>query len=549
MLRSIRTIRNIPRLKDISFILLKHGFYQLASQLGAPFRFRVQGILRLPRGDQPTRQVERLRLAFQELGPLFIKLGQLIANRPDLFPPAMVLEFAKLEDRVAAVSFPEIRKAIQRELGADPSQYFAHIDEEPLASASMAQIHRARLLDGTEVVLKVQKPGIEYTVERDMEILALVAEALAGTEDFQTLDPVGLVAEMRRSMERELNFTFERNALERVRKNFDGDPVLTVPRTYSRLSGKRLLVMDYLDGTSIRKCELPQEERKRLARECARVFFQMVFRDGYFHADPHAGNILVLPNGRLGWVDFGSMGLFTNEMRGRLVRILRALLQRDYNKLARQLLKSGRPLGETALFDFSQDLAVRLDPYFGLTLREINVGDLFNTVMELARDHRITMPPGLILMTRALILMEGLTHKLDPDLDTMQELEPLARRYVRDRFRPDNLMEEAGDRLSEFVATLWEYPHYLSEILRKLSQGRLTVETHVQGLEGLNERLEQSSNRISQAVIFASLLVSSSMVMSLERGPTLFDLPLFGVLGYTAAGVMGAWVLFRIVRG
>lgn len=548
VLRSIRTIRNIPRLKDISFILLKHGFYQVASLLGAPLRFRVRSFLRLPSAALPLTQVQRLRLAFQELGPTFIKLGQLIASRPDLFPGAMVTEFAKLEDRVSAVPFTSIEEILTKELGGKLTDWFRSIEPAPLATASMAQVHRATLLDGTEVVVKVQKPDVEYVVERDMEILALVAEALAKSEELETFDPQGLVAEVARSLERELNFNFERNALDRVRVNFADDPVMVVPKTYRRLCTPRVLVMDYLGGVSIRKHDPPPEESQRLARECIRILFEMIFRDGYFHGDPHPGNILALPDGRLGWIDFGSMGLFTGEMRNQLVRLLKAILEQDYNQVARRVLKFGKPLGEISHFDFSQDIATRLDPYFGLALGEINLGDLFDTVMELARDHRISITPGLVLMTRCLVLMEGLAHQLDPDLDTMDVLAPLATRYMRERARPDRVVGDVVDHLSDLASTLWEYPQYTSEILRKLSQGQMNVETHVEGVEGLNARLEHSSNTVSQAVIFASLLISSSMVMDLEVGPTVYDLPLLGVLGYAAAGMMGLWTLLRTLK-
>lgn len=548
MLRSIRTIRNIPRLKDISFILLKHGFYQVGSQLGAPFRLRLRGMFRLPSANAPLTQAARLRLAFQELGPTFIKLGQLIASRPDLFPSVLVQEFTKLEDRVNPIPFADVQAILDRELGTEATARFRRIDPVPLASASMAQVHRATLIDGTEVVLKVQKPDLEKIVERDMEILSLVAEGLAGAEELQAFDPRGIVAEAKRALQRELNFNFERNALERVRANFENDPVLRVPRTYGELSTPRLLVMEFLDGISVRKHRAAPEESKRLARECVRILFEMIFRDGYFHGDPHPGNILVLSDGRLGWIDFGSMGLFTQEMRGRLVRLLRALIARDYVRVARQVLKFGRPLGEISFFDFSQDLASRLDPFFGLSLKEIDVGDLFQTVMDLARDHRISIAPGLVLMTRCLVLMEGLAKQLDPDLDTMEVLAPLATRYVRDRMRPDRVAEEAVDKVAELASTFWEYPQHLAEILRQLSQGRLNMHTEVAGVEGLNARLEHSSNTVSHAVIFASILISSSMVMSLDVGPSVGGAPLIAVVGYVVAGLMGLWTLLRILK-
>ncbi|MEM7167578.1 MAG: AarF/UbiB family protein [Planctomycetota bacterium] len=548
MLRSIRTLRSIPRVKDITLILLKHGVYQVASHLGAPFRMRVRGILRSPFGH-PVRQAERLRLAFQELGPTFIKLGQLIANRPDLFPPAMVQEFAKLENRVDSIPFPDIKAAIERELGVPITEHFSDVDEKPLASASIAQVHRATLKDGTKVVLKVQKPGIDRIIDRDMEILALVANALSKVEDFGLFDPEGLVAEVHRSLERELRFTFERNAIDRVRKNFEKDEVMVVPRTFPRLSSDRLLVLECLDGTAIRNYKPPsQEEATRHAREVTRILFLMIFRDGYFHGDPHASNILVLNDGRLGWLDFGSMGLFTSEMRHTLMKMLRALLDRDYERLARQVLHFGRNSGDASRFEFTQDLANRLDPYFGLTLQEIDLGALFTTIVDLARDHRVSMSPSLLAMTRCLVLVESLAHQLDPELDTMEAVTPLARQYLLHQMRPDVVVDDVLSKLTDLASQVLEYPNYATEIMRRLAAGQLNIDTHVQGLEGLNERLRESSTTIAQAMVVSALLVASALVMDM-KGPTLWDLNLLGVVGYTIAAVLGLLILLRIVRG
>ena len=312
MLRSFRTIRNIPRLKDIALVLMRHGLVDVATRLGAPLRSRLW----VPWRDSktPLTTAERLRLAFQELGPLFIKLGQLIASRPDLFPQPLVREMEKLQDSVGPVPFSEIRAAIAEELGGDPDKLFREITEEPLAAASIAQVHRAVTLEGESVIVKVQRPGIIPIIERDLEILELVGEALAGVPELKEIDPEGLAGELRRSLERELNFHFERNAMARVRRAFSKDSKVQIPRAFPELSTKRLLVMEYIEGTPLSRAEVGPAEGRELARTCARVLFQMILRDGHFHADPHGGNLLRTPDGRVAWIDFGSMGLFTKDL-------------------------------------------------------------------------------------------------------------------------------------------------------------------------------------------------------------------------------------------
>ncbi|MEE8143516.1 MAG: AarF/UbiB family protein, partial [Planctomycetota bacterium] len=472
----------------------------------------------------------------------------LIANRPDLFPLPMVEEFAHLENRVKPVPFSLLRGVLEEELGSDPGQVFASIEETPIASASVAQIHLATLHDGSEVILKIQKPGIQRVIDSDLEILGLLAEALARSDELRTLDPEGLVAEVRRALDRELNFNFERNAIERIRENFKEDPVLVVPRTYPQLSTRRLLVMQFLHGTSLRHHNPDIEEARRIARQCSRILFEMIFRDGYFHADPHPSNILVLKDGHLGWVDFGSMGLFTKEMRLRLLKLLRALLSRDYSLIARQIVKLGRSHEQIPLFEFSQDLASRLDPFFGLSLKQLDIVALFNTTYDLAREYRITVAPGFVLMTRCLVLMEGLAHRLDPDFNTVEELEPLARSYLMERFRPDQFAGEVVDGLLETLNSLWEYPQHLTEILRKLAEGRVQVDTEVKGLERLSKRIELSANRLVQALIVSSLLVSSSLVVGYDIGPKWGEVPLLGLAGYLFAGLIGLRILISMLK-
>ena len=375
-----------------------------------------------------------------------------------------------------------------------------------------------------------------------MEIFALVAEALAAVTDLESIDPEGLVAEVRRSLERELNFTFERNALERVRASFENDPVLVVPKTYPELSSGRLLVQEYLDGVSVRKF---RQEGCRIARECTRILFEMVFRDGYFHADPHSANILILKDGRVGLIDYGSMGLFTKELRSRLVRLLSNLLRRDYQQVARTVLKLGRPRGEVNVFELSQDLASRLDPYYGLTLREIELASLFSTILNLARDHRISIAPVFILMTRCLVLMEGVTEKLDPHFNTMDEIEPLAKRYLKERFRPENVYSEVEGRVWELANHLWEFPQHAAEVTRQLAQGRFQVDTHLQGLDKLGRRIEGSANAVVHALIVSSLLVASALVLDNDIGPTLWGLPAVALAGFVSAGLIGMRVLVQ----
>jgi ubiquinone biosynthesis protein len=310
--------------------------------------------------------------------------------------------------------------------------------------------------------------------------------------------------------------------------------------------------MEFLQGTPLRHLEpqaLSAEEYRRIARECSRILFQMIFRDGFFHADPHASNILLLPDGRLGWIDFGAVGLFTTEMRNRLVKLLKALIDRDYRTLAYQVLKMGRPRREISIFEFTQDLASRIDPYFGLSLRETDVPSLFANVMDFAREYEIRIAPGFVTMTRCLALMEGLAHRLSPDFDAVLELEPLARRYFQERFRPDRLGARLIDQISETARTVWEYPHLVGEILHRAAEGRLAIDTELKGLERFQRAMEWSTNRLVAALIVSSLLVSSSLIINSDIGPRLGGVSVMGLTGYSIAGLIGLRIVISMLRG
>ncbi len=510
-MKPLQTLRNLPRLKDISLILARHGLGDLASRLGSGVRVRLFG----GRGRPESSFPHRLRLALQDLGPLYIKLGQLISSRPDIFPPHLVKEMERLRDDVDPIPFEEIKEVLENSLGKKITECFRQVEEQPIASASIAQVYRGITLDGHRVAIKVRKPGIEKLNQRDMGLLDQFAEALARQPESGGFDPHGVVRELRHALENEINFNFERNAIDRIRVAFSDSDEIYIPGTYGAVSSREVLVMDWVDGVPIGRADLDEKQRRKVVRMCARSLFTMIFRHGQFHGDPHPSNIILRPDGRLCWIDFGLTGLLTKELRWRLSKMLRALVERDYEELAQQVLHVGYCHGDADTFALTQSIANRLDPYVGLQLSDVDLPALLKNIIDISTEHRIEIAPGFVRMTRSLVLLEGLTEKLDPGFDTTSELEPLLIELMQEQ-GTEGILRRTADQTIDGIETLGELPELLSDALRRATRGRLRVESEIVGMDRLSRRIDGSSRRIVEGVLTSSLLICAVILFVSE---------------------------------
>ncbi|MEE2883797.1 MAG: AarF/UbiB family protein [Planctomycetota bacterium] len=533
-MKPLRTLRNLPRLKDISLILARHGLGDLASRLGSGVRVRLFG----GRARHESSFPQRLRLALQELGPLYIKLGQLIASRPDIFPPHLVSEMERLRDDVDPIPFEQIKQVVESSLGREISDCFRQIEEQPIASASIAQVYRGMTLDGHRVAIKVRKPGIDKLIHRDLGLLDQFAEALARQPESGGFDPHGVVRELRHALDNEINFNFERNAIDRIRTAFAGNDEMCLPGTYGAVSSREVLVMDWIDGIPLGRADLDAEQRRRVVRICARSLFTMIFRHGQFHGDPHPSNIILQPDGRLCWIDFGLTGLLTKELRWRLSKMLKALVERDYEELAQQVLHVGYCHGDADTFALTQSIANRLDPYVGLRLSEVDLPALLKSIIDISTEHRIEIAPGFVRMTRSLVLLEGLTEKLDPGFDTASELEPLLIELMHEQGSAEGILRRAADQTLDGIETLGELPDLISDALRRATRGRIRVESEIVGLDRLSRRIEGSSRRIVEGILAASVLICAVILF-------ISDLPWLALL----CSLMVLFLLSRLVLG
>lgn len=554
-LRIGRGWRHMHRYRQILGILLKYGFGDVVDVARRDLigRFGDKIIPLLGKHvDSSMSRAERLRYAAEELGPTFVKLAQVLSMRPDLVPPDITAELQKLQDEVSSFSYEEARTIISEELKQELETAFSHIDEQPLAAASIAQVHRATLHDGRQVVIKIQRPNIEDVINVDLEILSDLAKVLVRYSlNSVVSDPVAVVEEFNRSIHRELDFLSEGRNIHRFGQMFADDPTVLIPSFYPELSSSRVMVIDFIDG--IKASRLDELERKGLDRTViaergTQLILKQVFQHGFFHADPHPGNILVLEGNVIAPLDYGMVGNLDESTIEALGSVLAGIIHKDTNRI----LRAFDALGIT--HDVANRIALRSDingfisQYYEIPLQELQVSDLLKEVFEIFRAHQMTLPSNLSLMLKALVTVEGLGRLLHPDFDMVSEVRPYVSQLMFRRYDPRRRFRDFLNVFDDFSSLAEELPQSVRDTLRKINAGELHIQFEHRNLENLAKELNQSSSRISSAVIIAALIIGSSLVMQVPVGPNFLGFPLLGVLGYLVASVFGLILLWSIFR-
>jgi ubiquinone biosynthesis protein len=556
LLRINRNIRFLRRYRTILAVLIKYGFGHIVDQLN------LTGYLELgkkiifkgkPPGEiEYLRPSQRLRLAMEELGTTFVKLGQVLSTRPDLVPHAFADEFRKLQDHVPAVPFEKIKDQIEGEFKCPIPEVFSELNETPIAAASIAQVYRGRLQSGEDVALKVRRPKIQQLVEADLEILLGLAQLLEHHfPEWDIYDPVGIVKTFRRTIRREMDFTKEARTIDRFSANFAGDDTFYVPKVFWDFTGETVLTMEYIDGIKISSVDILENQGydlKILAQNGAQAILKQVLAHGIFHGDPHPGNVFALPNNTICMLDYGMVGRLDGELKQRLADLLTAVFKKDVDRLIVVLRYSGELGDETNIKDLRRDLVEFVDDYYGVSLKETNAGKLLMDFAEILMRHRISFPSDLILLAKALVTVEGIGRQLDPEFNMVEHLTPFIDKLVRERLSPASLSKELSDLALSYGVMLKRIPWDIKELINRLNQNKFRIDLHHQGLEKLIVDLDKSSNRISFSLLIAALIVGSSLIMQTEKGPLLFGFPILGFLGYLIAAFLGLWLAIAILR-
>jgi ubiquinone biosynthesis protein len=535
-------------------VLVRYGFGELLDRINIARYLRLGRRRLIPSVGIAEKYgfYQRIRMALEELGPTFVKMGQVMSTRPFLIPIDLVIELTKLQDRVAPMDFGTAKEVIESELGSALSEIFSEFDTQTLASASLSQVHRAVLLDGTEVAVKVQRPGIKKVIDADMEILRDLASL---TERYipesRRYDPSGLVSELAKTTRREVDFINEARNLEIFRSNFEGHDYLFVPRVFWEHTTSRVLTMEFIHGVKISEREEFSKlglDRKVICRNLGKIMFKQVFEDGFFHADPHPGNLFVLDGNVVAPVDYGMVGKLSDTAMDDVSATLMAAIERDARALVRVLQNAGVIDDEVDLRLLEQDLTEYLYRYHKVPLAQINMRELTEEFFEVMHRYDVRVQSQFMLLTKALVTFEEVARVLDPDYDAVSEAAPYVRKLAVRKYRFGALLKDVRSIFGELRDFATLFPYELRRILMKLRGGELRFDLQHRGLDRLITEMDKSSNRLSMAMIIAAVIVGSSLIIRLDIGYTILGFPLIGIIGYLFAGLLGVWLVIGILR-
>lgn len=549
----LETIRNLGRVTELAMVLVHHGFADLVDRLGLP---SSKGSGARSGGEHLTRRYSvyaRLRMVAEQMGPTFVKLGQLLSQRPDLLPKDFILELSKLRDQVTPLPFADIKTQVEGSLGRALEEVFSRFDEKSLASASLAQVHRAvRADDGREVAVKVRKPGIVRTIEADMELLMVLARL--ADKELEAAAPYGLpdlVEEMDRSLHQELDFSLEARHMRTAQSQLPQGSRVLIPAPHMDLTRPEVLTMDLVEGLPLDQAGLSPAEGKDLCQELVRLMMEQVLLRGFFHGDPHPGNLLVTrdPDGRprLAVLDWGLAGRLSDDDRYLLCDLLMATLQQDAKAVVKAWSDMGvvpRGQGDPSL---ERDVAELLE-VVNLQSQPVATAKLILEMMEIMRQHRLRVPMQYALADKALLEMEGVARSLDPDFRPVEAARPFVWRLYFERWRPDAMARRLLTHLSEALHLLQNLPRRIESLVSQLEKGELSLQLKHEGLVPLTRALQEGASRVTVGLIVAALIVGSSMIITTGVEPKLFGLPALGVVGYVISGVIGLWLVWSIFR-
>ncbi|MCD4721640.1 MAG: AarF/ABC1/UbiB kinase family protein [Desulfobacula sp.] len=558
--RVSKRYRHLRRYQQILGIILKYGFENIVHAMNID-RYIESGLQLIPfvKSHEKVEKLsknQRIRMTLEELGPTFIKMGQVLSSRPDLIPVDLLNELAKLQDHVPPFEFEHVKTIIASEFGKPHDKVFNSIEETPIASASIGQVHKAKINNqanhNDEIAVKIQRPGIRKTIETDLEIMLHLASIMGNNiEEVAAFNPVKIVEEFAKTIEKELDYSIEASNMEQMADQFKNDKTIHIPKVYFAESSERVLAMEYINGIKADDMDAIESaglDKKLLTRRGADFIMKQVFEYGLFHADPHPGNIFFMEKNCICPVDFGMTG-FVDQTTGEVfIDLIHSITTDNFKLTARLLCELGEYETQPDLIRLEKDVSLFVSTHLSKALKDIKTAKMLTLFLELSAIHKLRIPPDFFLMIKAFISIEGLAKKLDPDFDMLSHAIPYVTAAKYRKFKPSRIAKEFIGLARESYKLLQIFPTDVLEIMRLTKSGKLSFNMKIEGLDRMLNTQDQTSNRISFSIIIAALILGSAILINSEAPPMLFGVSVIGIAGFTAAAVMGIWLLVAIIR-
>jgi len=541
--------RHIKRYRQIIRIISKHGLDYILEAFNLKAGFRLPW-KKSESNTVPKNTAERLRIVLEELGPAFIKLGQLLSTRSDILPPQYIQQLELLQDNVSPEKFAVIKSTLESEFPVPLSEVFARIDEQPLASASIGQVHYGVLLNDQVVVIKIQRPGIYPKIMMDLEIMSDAANFIENRTDWgKQIKPTQIIAEFARSIREELDYTSEASHAERVRLNFRDDPNVKVPKIFWNLTTDKVLVMEYIEGVKITAPDLNKIalNKSKIAQNLTSAVIKQIMIHGFFHADLHPGNIIITPEGAVAFIDFGMMGRVDDWTRDHLISLFLKLSNKDINGLINTMIDLGYTEKTIDRKGLRRDLFFLLDKYYSRQLNEIKTSVLIQEIMQLAFDYHLILPRDLILVARTLIVLESTVKRLDPTLNWVSLAKPLGRKLLQTTLAPDYLLKKSRAYLNNFSDVIWRLPDSLQSILGKIEAGKFQITLDHRNFDQFINRLNLVGNRVAFSLVVAAIIIGTSLIVQRIQASFLWQFPI-AEASFILAVFLGLWLIISIIR-
>ena len=550
----IKDVRDVNRLKEIVLVLFDEGFSYAIGKAKLSKIIPLGKRMRHKLAEKAAVPIEvRLRKTLERLGPTFIKFGQMLSVRPDLMPKEYIAELEKLQDSVPPFSFEKVKKEIEQELRKPIKELFRSFEEKPVASASISQVHKAILKNGKKVAVKVQRPETSRIIESDIEIMKYLAKLIEeNLPEARKFEPVKVVKEFSEWTIREINFEIEARNAKRFYYNFKDSKLVKIPKIYDEYTTKKILVMEFIEGTELHKLgelKKSRSEIKKALKNGLDAILTQVFVHGFFHADPHPGNIIVMKDGAISFVDFGIVGYFDDDLKQRSIELLYGIISGDAEKVAKTVLElSGRDRSEVNLELLTSDIRSVIGSLQNSGLKDIHISRILAEVMDIALEYKLKLPMAFVLLGKTIMTIEGIGLKYDPDFKIVEHIKPFAEKVAMQKSMPANIAKDVVKSLVELKGLIENLPRQASGALERISKGSIKINLEDTDINKLALEMDRSSNRLAYGMIIAALLVAGALIMQLTTRYTILGINILSLLLFSFAAFLGMILFFSILR-